>query len=255
MVMENATQTLSHLLAKEKLEEDKALAALTELQSELGLEALPLRIEAYDISNIQGVAATGSMVVFVEGKPSKSEYRRFKIRTVKGADDCAMMQEILRRRFRRAMIRDAMTKNTWAELPDFIVVDGGRGQLGVALEVLADYGLEEVPAVGLAKAREEVFRPGEPEPLALPTDSPALQLLQRLRDEAHRFAIGYHKRLRRGRTLTSILEEIPGIGPKRRKALLQRFGSLDAIREASLQELTTVEGMNKTVAKRVQEFL
>ena len=255
MVVENASQTLAHLMAKEQLEEDKALAALTDLQAQLSLESLPLRIEAYDISNIHGVAATGSMVVFVEGLPRKSEYRRFKIRTVEGPDDCAMMQEVLRRRFRKAVARETTAQETWAKIPDLIVIDGGKGQLNAALEVLTEYGLEEAPAVGLAKAREEVFKPGNPEPLILSLDSPGLQLMQRLRDEAHRFAIAYHRRLRRRQSLTSILEEIPGIGPKRRHALLKRFRSLEAIREASLEELAAVEGMNNNVARKVQEFL
>ncbi len=255
MVVENATQTLTHLMVKEQLEEDKALAALADLQAQLGLEVLPLRIEAYDISNIQGAMATGSMVVFVEGLPHKSEYRRFKIRTVEGPDDYAMMQEVLRRRFRKAVIREATAEDTWAKLPDLIIIDGGKGQLNAALEVLTDHGLEEVPAVGLAKAREEVFKPGEPEPLILSLDSPGLQLMQRLRDEAHRFAIAYHRRLRQREGLTSTLEEIPGVGPKRRQALLKRFGSVEAMRQASLEELTAVEGMNRTVARKVREFL
>ncbi len=255
MVVENATQTLTQLMVKEQLAEDKALAALTDLQAQLSLEVLPLRIEAYDISNIQGAMATGSMVVFVEGLPHKSEYRRFKIRTVEGPDDYAMMQEVLRRRFRKAVIREATAEDTWAKLPDLIIIDGGKGQLNAALEVLTDHGLEEVPAVGLAKAREEVFKPGEPEPLILSLDSPGLQLMQRLRDEAHRFAIAYHRRLRRREGLTSTLEEIPGVGPKRRQALLKRFGSVEAMRQASLEELTAVEGMNRTVARKVREFL
>jgi excinuclease ABC subunit C len=255
MVVENATRTLTHLMAKERLEEERALKALTDLQAHLGLEALPLRIEAYDISNIQGVAATGSMVVFAEGLPRKSEYRRFKIRTVEGPDDYAMMQEVLRRRLRKAVAAEATAVDTWAKLPDLIIIDGGKGQLSAALEILAEYGLEELPAVGLAKEREEVFRPGEPGPLMLPLDSPGLQLMQRLRDEAHRFAITYHRRLRHRQSLTSSLEEVPGIGPKRRRALLKRFGSVEAIRQASLEELATVQGMNRTVARNVQELL
>ncbi len=255
MVVENATQTLTHLMAREQLEEDRALASLSDLQAILNLEATPVRIEAYDISNIQGVAATGSMVVFEEGMPRKSRYRRFKIRTVTGPDDYAMMKEVLRRRFRRAIAREAGSEESWTDLPDLIVIDGGKGQLNAALEVLAEYGLEQVPAVGLAKAREEIFQPGESEPLVLPQDSPGLQLLQRLRDEAHRFAIGYHQRLRRRQSLSSTLEEVPGIGPKRRLALLKSFGSLDAIRGASVEELAAVEEMNQTVARNIQEFL
>jgi excinuclease ABC subunit C len=255
MVVENATQTLGHLMAREQLEKDRAEAALSDLQAQIGLGAMPLRIEAYDISNIQGTAATGSMVVFVEGMPLKSQYRRFRIRTVQKPDDYAMMQEVLRRRFRRAIIREATAENTWAQLPDLIVIDGGKGQLNAALDVMGEYGLEGVPIVGLAKAREEIFKPGEPDPAILPLDSPGLQLMQHVRDEAHRFAISYHKRLRRREGLSSVLEEIPGIGPKRRQALLKRFGSVEAIRKASLDDLATVDGMNETVARRVQEYL
>jgi excinuclease ABC subunit C len=255
MVVENAIQTLAHLMAKEQLDKEKSLAALTDLQMQLGLEALPLRMEAYDISNIQGFAATGSMVVFVEGLPCKSEYRRFRIRTVERPDDYAMLQEVLRRRFRKAVVKEATAEDTWAKLPDLIIIDGGKGQLNAALEVLAEFGVEEVPAVGLAKAREEVFKPGEPDALILPLDSAGLQLMQRVRDEAHRFAVSYHQRLRRRQSLASTLEEIPGIGPKRRRALLKRFGSVEAIRKASLEQLAGVEGMNKSIARKVQDFL
>jgi excinuclease ABC subunit C len=255
MVEENARETLSHLLAREQIERTKALSGLNDLQTQLGLHGPPVRIEAYDISNIQGVAATGSMVVFAEGVPAKSEYRRFKIRAVQGPDDYAMMQQVLRRRFRRATAEEGETQGSWAQVPDLIVVDGGKGQLNAALEVLAEQGLESVPTIGLAKAREEIFTPGESEPVVLPRDSEALHLLQRLRDEAHRFAIVYHKAMRRSQSLSSILEEIPGIGPKRRRALLRRFTSLDAIRKASLEELASVEGMNKNMARRVLEAL
>ncbi|MGB9299890.1 MAG: excinuclease ABC subunit UvrC [Anaerolineae bacterium] len=255
MVEENARETLSHLLAREQIERTRALSGVSDLQTQLGLQEPPLRIEAYDISNIQGVAATGSMVVFAEGVPAKSEYRRFKIRAAQGPDDYAMMQQVLRRRFRRATREERDTQSSWAQIPNLIVVDGGKGQLNAALEVLAEQGLESVPTIGLAKAREEIFTPGESEPVVLPRDSEALHLLQRLRDEAHRFAIVYHKAVRRSQSLSSVLEEIPGIGPKRRRALLRRFTSLDAIRKASLEELASVEGMNENMARRVLEAL
>ncbi len=255
MVLENAAQTLDHLMAKEQLEKDRAEAALGDLQAHLCLGATPLRIEAYDISNIQGAVATGSMVVFVEGIPAKSQYRRFRIRTVEQPDDYAMMQEVLRRRFRRAILKETGAENTWTQLPDLVVIDGGKGQLNAALEVMNEYGLEGVPVVGLAKAREEIFKPGEPDPVNLPLDSPGLLLMQHVRDEAHRFAISYHQRLRRREGLSSVLQEIPGIGPKRRQALLKRFGSVEDIRKASLDDLATVEGMNRTVARRVREYL
>ena len=261
MAAENAAETLAHLQAQWMIDESKGLAALTELQEYLHLESPPARIECYDISDIQGMAATGSMVVFVKGVPRKSDYRRFKIRTVEGADDYAMMREVLRRRFRRAekgkggKLRGTEEAEVWALIPDLIVVDGGKGQLNAALEVLKEYGLEDLPVVGLAKKREEVFVPGRPDPIVLPRHSQALFLLQRIRDEAHRFAIGYHRRLRRERSLASILEEIPGIGPKRRRSLLKRFGSIEAIREATVEELAAVEGMNRPAAEKVKEYL
>ncbi len=247
---ENAAQTLAHLEAQEAIDEEKAMAALTDLQERLGLEVLPLRIEAYDISNIQGVAATGSMVVFQKGVPQRGAYRHFRIKSVQGANDYAMMQEVLQRRFSRALDE----QNAWATLPYLVVIDGGKGQLNAALEVLAEHGLE-VPIVALAKEREEIYHLGSDRPLQLPDDSPALRLMQRLRDEAHRFALGYHQKLRRRRSLATILEEIPGIGPKRRRALLKQFGSLEGIRQASLQELAAVEGMNEIVAQKVRDFL
>ncbi len=251
MAEENAAQTLAHLEAQEAIDEEKAMAALTDLQECLGLEAHPLRIEAYDISNIQGVAATGSMVVFQKGVPQRGAYRHFRIKSVQGANDYAMMREVLRRRFSRALDED---ESAWATLPHLVVIDGGKGQLNAALEVLAEHGLE-VPTVALAKEREEIYRPRTDRPLRLPDDSPALRLMQRLRDEAHRFALGYHQKLRRRRSLATLLEEIPGIGPKRRRALLKQFGSLEAIRQASLQELAAVEGMNEVVAQKVRDFL
>ncbi len=247
---ENAAQTLAHLEAQEAIDEEKAMAALADLQERLGLEVLPLRIEAYDISNIQGVAATGSMVVFQKGVPQRGAYRHFRIKSVQGANDYAMMQEVLQRRFSRALDE----QNAWATLPHLVVIDGGKGQLNAALEVLAEHGLE-VPTVALAKEREEIYHLGSDRPLQLPDDSPALRLMQRLRDEAHRFALGYHQKLRRRRSLATILEEIPGIGPKRRRALLKQFGSLEGIRQASLQELAAVEGMNEIVAQKVRDFL
>jgi len=255
MVEENARETLSHLMAREQAERERAVAGLTDLQVQLNLDALPLRIEAFDVSNLQGVAATASMVVFAQGLPSKDQYRRFKIRAVSGPDDYAMMQEVLRRRLKRTMVVDAQRQGPWQELPDLIVVDGGKGQLNAALAVLEEYGLEGLPVVGLAKAHEEIFTPGKAEPLILPPNAPGLHLMQRIRDEAHRFAIDYHKGLRRREGLSSTLEEVPGIGPRRRSALLKRFGSLDGIRRASVDELASVAGMNRTVARRLHESL
>jgi excinuclease ABC subunit C len=261
MAAENAAETLAHLRAQWLLDEGKSVEALAELQEHLELAQPPARIECYDISNIQGQAATGSMVVFVKGVPRKSDYRRFKIRTIEGTDDYAMMQEVLRRRFRRAARetrekRELVKDEAWTMLPDLVVVDGGKGQLNAALEVLDEYDLREaVPVVGLAKEREEIFVPDRSEPILLPRGSQGLFLVQRIRDEAHRFALQYHRRLREKKTLTSTLEEIPGIGPKRRQALLKHFGSLEGIRQASLEELAAVAGMSRAAAQQVKEFL
>jgi excinuclease ABC subunit C len=265
MAAENAAETLASLRAQWLVDEGRSVEALAQLQEYLGLEEAPTRIECYDISDIQGQAATGSMVVFVKGVPRKSDYRRFRIRTVEGADDYAMMQEVLRRRFKRAIEGTSKLKaqrpkgegaDVWTVLPDLIIIDGGKGQLNAALEVLEEYGLKgEVPAVGLAKKREEIFLPGRSEPLVLPRDSQGLYLLQRIRDEAHRFAIGYHRKLRAKKSLASMLEEIPGIGPKRRQALLQHFGSIEAIRQASVEELAAVKGMTRKAAKSIKEHL
>ncbi len=273
MAAANAAETLTHLRAQWLTHETRSVEALTELQEHLGLGEAPTRIECYDVSNIQGTAATGSMAVFVKGVPRKSDYRRFKIRTVQSADDYAMLQEMLRRRFKRAGrngmgIRDqgsnaqlsppaslSPADKAWSILPDLIIVDGGKGQLNVALEVLEEYGLEEIPIVGLAKEREEIFAPGREEPITLPSGSQGLFLIQRIRDEAHRFAVEYHRKLRGKASLASVLEEVPGIGPKRRRALLKRFGSIEAIREASVEELAGVPGVSREVAERVKEYL
>ena len=265
MAAENAAETLASLRAQWLLDEGRSVEALAQLQQHLSLEEAPTRIEGYDISNIQGTAATGSMVVFVKGVPRKSDYRRFRIRTVEGADDYAMMKEVLRRRFKRAIegraAEEGKGADVWTVLPDLIIVDGGKGQLNAALEVLEEHGLkDEVPAIGLAKKQEEIFlsedfRPGRSEPLVLPRDSQGLYLLQRVRDEAHRFAIGYHRQLRAKKSLASILEEIPGIGPRRRQALLKHFGSIEAIRQASVEELAAVKGMTRKAAEAVRENL
>ena len=260
MAAENAAETLASLRAQWLPDEGRSVEALAQLQEHLGLDEAPTRIEGYDISNIQGTAATGSMVVFVKGVPRKSDYRRFRIRTVEGVGDYAMMQEVLRRRFKRAIEgradEEGKGADVWTILPDLMIVDGGKGQLNAALEVLEEHGLRgEVPAIGLAKKREEIFVPGRSEPLVLPRDSQGLYLLQRIRDEAHRFALGYHRKLRAKKSLASILEEISSIGPKRRQALLKHFGSIEAIRQASVEELAAVKGMTRKAAEMVRENL
>ncbi|MGD2206060.1 MAG: excinuclease ABC subunit UvrC, partial [Anaerolineae bacterium] len=209
MAAENAAETLKHLRAQWMVDEGKQANSLAELQEHLDLETPPNRIECYDISTTRGTATTGAMVVFVKGVPRKSDYRRFRIRTVEGTDDYASMREMLRRRFRRATEPDPKTKpgskkSAWELLPDLLVVDGGKGQLNVALEVLDEYNLRDiVPTVGLAKQEEEIFVPDRSDPVRLPRASEGLYLMQRIRDEAHRFAVTYHRRLRRKRTVTS----------------------------------------------------
>jgi excinuclease ABC subunit C len=263
MAAENAAETLKHLRAQWLVDEGKQAKALTELQEHLGLEAPPNRIECYDISTIQGSATTGAMVVFVKGVPRTSDYRRFRIRTVEGTDDYASMREMLRRRFRRVTEPDLELSQTpggkrssWDLLPDLLVVDGGRGQLNVALEVLDEYGLrDQVSPVGLAKQEEEIILPDRAEPVRLPRTSEGLYLMQRVRDEAHRFAVTYHRQVRGRQTIISQLDDVPGIGPRRRSALLRHFGSLEAIRAASVEELTAVPGMTREAAEQVKASL
>jgi len=191
------------------------------------------------------------MVVLEKGWPKPAHYRRFRIKTVAGVDDYGMIQETLRRRFKRGLAGEG----TWAVSPDLVLIDGGRGQLNAALEVRQELGLDSIPIVSLAKENEEVFMPSEPEPVRLGKDSPALHILQRARDEAHRFAISYHQKLRRREVTASVLDDIPGIGPKRKKALLKKFGSIEAIKEASPEELSQTKGMTSTLAKKVKEHL
>jgi excinuclease ABC subunit C len=263
MAAENAAETLSHLRAQWLVDEGKQATALGELQEHLGLRSPPNRIECYDISTMQGTATTGAMVVFVKGVPRKSDYRKFRIRTVEGTDDYASMREMLRRRFRR--VKDPMLqaeqalgskKSSWDLLPDLLVVDGGKGQLNVALEVLDDYELGDVvPAVGLAKQEEEVFVPDRAEPVVLPSASEGLYLMQRIRDEAHRFAVTYHRKVRTKQTIISQLDGVPGIGPRRRSALLKHFGSIDAIRAASVEELAAVPSMTRKAAEQLKASL
>jgi len=198
------------------------------------------RIEAYDISNISGTQAVGSMVVWEEGFWKKESYRRFKIKSILGADDVSMMEEVLRRRLRKRQEMD---------LPDLILLDGGRGQLAAGLRAQKAEGLSQPPMIALAKREEEIWLPGETAPLRLPADSPGLHLLERIRDEAHRFALSYHRLLRRKGGIHSLLDEIPGVGNKRKRALLLHFGSVEKLRSASLEELQAVPGISSTLAE------
>jgi len=253
----------------------KREAALDDLEEALDLPARPVRIECYDISNIQGTSSVGSMVVFHDGHPRPQEYRRFRIKTVEGANDFASMAEVLRRRFRRA--REQLLRDTGAEapeveapeadarrngrdesfaaLPDLVIIDGGKGQLSAALDVMREMGVKEIPAVGLAKQHEEIYVQDVSEPVILPRTSQALYLVQRIRDEAHRFAITYHRGLRKKAGFQSALDTIPGVGPKRKKALLRKFGSVRGIREATVEDLASTVGFTAKLAEQVKAAL
>ncbi|HKF38521.1 MAG TPA: excinuclease ABC subunit UvrC [Ktedonobacteraceae bacterium] len=274
MVKQNAKEVLEQQRIKWLTDSQKTQLALEELQEALNLVAPPRRIECYDISNTQGTNSVGAMVVFEAGRPKNSEYRRFKIKSVEGPDDFASHQEVLRRRFRaasgkavQASARDDIASSSgedgagdeagqlhhdWA-MPDLIIIDGGKGQLSAAMEVLQELHID-VPTVGLAKENEEIFTPGSPDPIILPRSSQGLYLVQRVRDEAHRFGITYHRKLRSDRTFKSVLDEIPGIGPKRKKALMKHFGSIRAISAASIDDLAALDGMTRDAAEKVKEY-
>ncbi len=251
IVAENAERGLEQLKIKQLAAPGEVEEALAQIETELRLTHPPLRMEGYDISNIQGQAAVGSMVVFEKGKPKPSHYRRFRIKTVPGANDYAMIQEVLRRRFRHA--GDA--SDTWVTLPDLVLIDGGKGQLNAARAVMAELGVKSVPVASLAKENEEIFIPGKSDPVVLERSSPGLKLMQRLRDEAHRFAIGYYQKIHQRESFASALDTIPGIGPKRKRALLKQFGSVQAIKEAAEDELAAASGMTRRLAKKVKEYL
>lgn len=225
--------------------------ACLELAEVLGLEMPPVRIECYDISNMQGGYTVGSMVVFEEGVAAKREYRHFRIRTVEGQDDFASMKEMISRRLARSAAGDERFSN----LPDLMLIDGGKGQLKAALEAVAEAGEEELNLASLAKKEEEIFLPGRPDSIRLPRHSPALRLVQHIRDEAHRFAITYHRKLRGKGSLRSVLEGIPGVGPARRACLLKHFETFSALKEATLDEIASVDGMTRPAALRVFQQL
>ena len=267
MAKENAAATLTTLQAQWQADTNRQTEALAQLQEALDLSTPPGRIECFDISTLQGTSTVGSMVVFAKGAAEKGSYRRFNIKG-RGShgepDDFASMREALRRRFRRAVeeatgdpgSKTRKSDEAWKLLPDLLIVDGGKGQLGVAVEVLSEFGLLDVVRVaGLAKQREELFLPGRDESILLPPGSQGLFLVQRIRDEAHRFAITAHREKRSKLAVASELDAIPGIGPTRRKALLQRFGSLEAVRQATVAELAAVPGMTQVAAQSVAEQL
>jgi excinuclease ABC subunit C len=303
MVKNNAKEVLEQQRIKWLTDTQKTQLALEEIQEALHLSSPPQRIECYDISNTQGTNSVGAMVVFQGGRPKNSEYRRFKIKTVEGANDFASLQEVIRRRFRKAASAQAQTldseetiaveemsvsdeanndqsldsvghiedtddepdgksplHHSWA-LPDLVILDGGKGQLSAVMEVMNDLHLD-IPTVGVAKenhtqisSQEEIYIPGSPDPIILPRSSQGLYMVQRIRDEAHRFGITYHRKVRSERTFKSVLDEIPGIGPKRKQALLKHFGSVKAISAASLDDLAALDGMTQDAAEKVKEYI
>ncbi len=268
MAAENAHDTLATIRQQWTADRSKHVQAINDLQDALNLPAPPTRIECYDISHTQGAQTVGSMVVFVQGAPQKSDYRRFNVQTVNN-DDYGAMREVLTRRFQRyrdtlagelhdpAKIKARSNRPTaWALLPDLLIVDGGKGQMAVALEVLRVFDLEdEVPLAALAKQEEELFVPNRTTSVYLPRRSEALYLVQRVRDEAHRFANEGHRQRRAKVGVASILDDIPGVGPRRRQILLQRFGSLEGIRDASVEELSAVPGIPEEVAAGIKAHL
>src|SRR5690606_10320259 len=257
-VTRNAAEAFTRHRLKRASDHNSRAQALNELQEQLGLPDPPLRIECYDMSHIQGSDYVGSMVVVEDGLAKKSEYRRFKIRDVPGNDDYAAMHEVLTRRFRAYLEeRDVPVSERDGKFrypPNLLLVDGGKGQLNVAISVLQELDLEDdIPVASLAKQFEEVFLPGQPDPVRLPRQSEALYLLQRLRDESHRFAISYHRQLRNKRMTKSVLDDIPGLGPTRKKRLIKELGGVRAVKVAALEELQALPWLPDTVAKAVHD--
>jgi excinuclease ABC subunit C len=262
LATENAVDTLRALKTRWEADTHKQSQALAQIQDALNLDNPPNRIECYDISNTQGTAAVGSMVVFEQGTPNKKLYRRFNIKTVVGPDDFASMEEVLLRRFKRwisAQENEGVGKKvdpSFGVLPDLLVVDGGKGQLSRAVKVLVEFGLDKkILAAGLAKEHEHIFLPGKDIPIELPRNSQGLFLLQRIRDEAHRFAIIAHRNLRKKEKFISRLDQIPGIGPSRKKELLKKFGSLIGVKNAPISELTEISGITQELAVKIHNTL
>jgi excinuclease ABC subunit C len=263
MAAENAAETLAAMQAQWQADTHRQTEALAEIQQALRLPRAPERIECYDISNTQGTAAVGSMVVFERGVANNKLYRRFNIKSVVGPDDFASMQEVLTRRFKRWQAADESSPvpgkkpdAAFSKLPDLVIVDGGKGQLGRAEVVFKEFGLtDKVPLAALAKHSEELFTPGQERGILLPRSSQGLFLLQRIRDEAHRFAITAHRARRTKSGIASQLDEIPGIGPKRRRALLKAFGSIDGLRLAPIEQLATVPGVTPSLAESIKAHL
>jgi len=248
----NATDALEQERVRWLADRGKTEVALRELQEALGLEGPPKRIECYDVSHVQGTSVVSSMVVFEDGRPAKSQYRRFRARISDRNDDFTNMRDTLKRRFARSASPEA--QSSWP-LPDLVILDGGKGQLSAGLSALADAGRLQIPIAALAKEREELFVPNRPDPIVLPRNAQGLYLVQRIRDEAHRFAVTYHQKVRARRAIRSILDDVAGVGPARKRALLRKFGSVRAMQEAPVEELAAVGGVGPALAERIKQAL
>lgn len=247
MASYNAQLSLNELLLQRSEAKKKVPASIKALEKDLYLSIPPRKIAALDISNLGPSDAVGSLVFFQDGRPLKSQYRKFKIKTVEAQDDFAMMAEVVHRYFTRLT-------DEKKEYPDLLLVDGGKGQLSSTVQTLNNLGIKNQNTVALAKRLDEVFLPERSDPLMIPKGSASLKLLQRIRDEAHRFAVEYHRKLRQKRIIKSELDQIPGIGPTRRNILLKRFGSVEKIKQATLEELLQTEGVNKKVAESIYKY-
>jgi excinuclease ABC subunit C len=249
LVAKNAEQELGRQrLVRMAESRTAATGGPAELARELGLATVPSRIEAFDISHLGGSDIVASMVVFVNGRPAKAEYRKFKMKTVLDNNDFASMNEVIKRRFRRSQEGD------WP-WPDLVIIDGGKGQLNAALQAIDELDAERPPIFGLAKREEEVFLPGAKDPLILPRSGPSLHLVQQVRDEAHRFAVSFQRQLRGKRMTTSLLDEVSGLGPARKKKLLEQFGSVAKLRELDPETLEKEGGLPKRVAQALYKAL
>jgi excinuclease ABC subunit C len=249
---ENAQHALVNEQAQSEQRRARRVEALEELREALNLESLPIRIECFDISHAMGQDPVGSMVVFQDAMPRKSDYRKFGIKTAGDEpDDFAAMAEVISRRFARVNQARSAGEPAWTTVPNLVVIDGGKGQLSAALEAMQAYDLPRVAVIALAKRIEEVFVPGRPDPIVLSRHNPGLQLLQRLRDEAHRFALGFHRQRRESRGFSSLFDELEGVGPARRRALLQHFGSVERMVAATQEELEGVPGVPAKTARRI----
>ena len=267
MVARNAIQGLAQMKIRQLSTDANIDIAMNELQEALSLPRSPSRIEGYDISNISGTNSVGSMVVFENGISKPSKYRRFKVKTVDGIDDYSMMREVLTRRFKRLrknvsadpndltdlQIQNTKTDQTWRVIPDLVLIDGGKGHLSVALQVFLELGIDFIPLVSLAKENEELFVPYVAEAIVLPRGSQGLFLVERIRDEAHRFAVTFHRQKRSIKQRVSVIDSVPGIGPKRRQKLLRTFGSLAGLKQASLEDIVSVPGMTLSMAQKIKE--